>query len=101
MSVISVMIFRDICDEISVISGLQWSCGPERGRQGRHTDDEGEEHYEEEDGHEERQHVTGTLTLPRHRHVGRQGCPGVRGHTATVLVLLKTLNHLIFIRVMP
>ena len=81
-----------------MISRLQW---PERGRQSRHADDEGEEHDEEEDGHEEWQHVTGTLILPRHRHVGRQGRPGVSGHTATVLVLLQTLNHLIFIRVMP
>ena len=87
---ISVMIFQDICDEISVISRLQWRCWPERGRQSRHTNDEGEEHDEEEDGHKERQHVTGTLTLPCHRHVGRQGRPGVRGHTATVLVLLQT-----------
>ena len=96
-----------ICDQFSWY--LWWDisditatprCWPGRGRQSCHADDEGEKHDEEEDGHEEWQHVTGTLTLPRHRHVGRQGRPGVRGHSATVLVLLQTLNHLKFIRVM-
>lgn len=67
---------------------------PEGGWEGWHTDDKGEEHDAEEDGHEERQHGAGALTLPRHGHVGGGGT-GIVAHTAAVLVLLQ-INNIIF-----
>lgn len=67
---------------------------PEGGWEGWHTDDKGEEHDAEEDGHEERQHGAGALTLPRHGHVGGGGT-GIVAHTAAVIVLLQ-INNIIF-----